>query len=350
MKTIRIEKYLKLFRMTEGQILNYMSTQLDKNKSIQTPDYLYYQGSLPVLLVAHADTVFTDFSRKNMDIFHDPKKQVLWSPDGLGADDRAGVISVLEILRRGYDPHVLITTGEEIGGVGVNAFVDDMINFNKLDLLDNIKFMLEVDREGHREAVYYVCDGLNDKFEYYIGSFGFKHGFGTYSDVHTLMSETLICGANLSAGYYSNHTKSERLYYGQLAWTIDKVDQILGATPDEDFRFRRQYYKSYPQDRDSREGDRFDEYSNSSLVGYDYDKCPHCGGYLYTESEYEVCPTCDANLTDFFCFECTGDITDTESREYGMCTACYQDMIGNYAKAEDYKPTGATKQVTLKVD
>ena len=60
-----------------------------------TKDYLYAEGDIPIALVAHMDTVFTKLPTE---IYYDRKKNVIWSPQGLGADDRAGVFAICQII------------------------------------------------------------------------------------------------------------------------------------------------------------------------------------------------------------------------------------------------------------
>ena len=62
---------------------------------VATKEYLYAVGDIPVALVAHLDTVFTTPPKT---IYFDQRKNVLWSPEGLGADDRAGVYSIVQIV------------------------------------------------------------------------------------------------------------------------------------------------------------------------------------------------------------------------------------------------------------
>ena len=60
-----------------------------------TNSYLYAEGNIPIALVAHMDTVF---DKPPKEIYYDERKGVMWSPKGLGADDRAGVFAILKIL------------------------------------------------------------------------------------------------------------------------------------------------------------------------------------------------------------------------------------------------------------
>ena len=63
------------------------------------PGYLYAEGTIPVLLVAHMDTVHRQPVEQ---ICYSEDKAVAMSPQGIGGDDRCGVHSLLgELADRG---------------------------------------------------------------------------------------------------------------------------------------------------------------------------------------------------------------------------------------------------------
>ena len=76
----------------------YIRSTFGKNKSIVTKDYIVGIGDIPIALVAHMDTLF---DKPVETLYYDQKKGVLWSPEGLGADDRAGIFSIIKILQSG---------------------------------------------------------------------------------------------------------------------------------------------------------------------------------------------------------------------------------------------------------
>ena len=65
-------------------------------KVLYDESFLVAEGDIPIALVAHMDTVF---KTPAYELFYDRKKNVMWSPTGMGADDRAGVFSILQLLR-----------------------------------------------------------------------------------------------------------------------------------------------------------------------------------------------------------------------------------------------------------
>jgi hypothetical protein len=200
----------KIFIKTYGQ---------EKIKRGKQDMFLYVEGTDPVLLVAHLDTVQRQGKRN---IFYDASKQVMWSPQGLGADDRAGVFAIIKILQMGARPHVLLTTDEEIGGFGAMAATkqtpDDFLK-------DKCKFIIELDRCNERDSVYYY-EG-NQKFKQFIDSFGFIEDIGSFSDICILSPKWGISSVNVSVGYRMEHTKTEHLYLKHLYKTINKVYNII---------------------------------------------------------------------------------------------------------------------------
>lgn len=191
---------------------------------IFTKDYLVAIGDIPIALVAHMDTVYkTPVSN----LYYDQRKGVLWSPEGLGADDRAGIFAVLKILQDGYRPSVIFTTDEEQGGLGAMALA-----MNDCPI-PGLKYMIELDRRGSNDCVFYDC--YCPEFVDYVESFGFCEKWGSFSDISFLMPEWQICGVNLSVGYEDEHSYTEILNIGPLFDTIRKVKKMLSDTDIPEF-------------------------------------------------------------------------------------------------------------------
>jgi hypothetical protein len=173
-------------------------------------------GDIPVLMVAHLDTVLS-----SKPVIMATKDYSAWmGRQGLGADDRAGVYAIIKLLRWGYRPSVLFTMGEEIGGLGAESFI---LQFPEAPV--PTKYVIEIDRRGRGQAVYYNCG--NKKFENYVTSFGFKTHKGIFSDISTICPYWDIAGVNLSAGYYNEHTQYESLRIEDLDYTIENVKKML---------------------------------------------------------------------------------------------------------------------------
>lgn len=190
--------------------------------------YLYAEGDLPILLVAHVDTVHTKLPA---DIFYDSNQEVVWSPQGIGADDRAGVLGLLKIIDNGFKPHILFTDGEEIGGIGATEASEAL---SKEIKKRNIRYMIELDRKGNEDACFYNCG--NWDFADYITKQGFKEAIGSFSDISILMPAWDIAGVNLSTGYYNAHMNTEYLKLNELWNTVAKVEDMLKNIPKTQFK------------------------------------------------------------------------------------------------------------------
>ena len=249
---------------------------------IEGKDYLYAKGTLPVLLVAHVDTVH--FGSPPTNIFYDQEQKILWSPDGIGGDDRAGVAGILELLDRGYRPHILLTDGEEKGGIGATQAAKEIYP-------DDVKFVIELDRKGSEDAVFYSCD--NPDFATYIESFGFKTALGSFSDICKICPSWGIAGVNLSTGYYNAHTKSEYVNFVEWEIIIEKVCSMLSSLPEEQFEYIEKKIQAYtypsyskknemestgtnclpPEDYSDESWDKWDEYYRE-MYGSAYTSVP----------------------------------------------------------------------------
>jgi hypothetical protein len=227
-------KHWKLFSMTPEDVIKCMKKQITYGEFTQDDkfNFMYVTGEIPVLLVAHVDTVHKALPK----VEHDKEKNVLWSETGLGADDRAGVAAILEIIDQGYRPHILLCNGEESGGIGAKLASKNL-------KAPSVNCIIELDRQGAEDSVYYDCD--NEDFEKYINSFGFKTAFGSFSDISFLCPEWGIAGVNLSIGYYGAHTSAEYLKINEWQNTVNKVIEILKNPPTEAFEYIEKYSSYY---------------------------------------------------------------------------------------------------------
>lgn len=187
--------------------------------------FVYAPGEIPLLLVAHTDTVHR---APPAALYLDSVQEVLWSPNGLGADDRAGVYGVASLLEKGYRPHVLFTDEEETGGAGAREAAQSLC-------APPVRLMVQLDRRGATDAVYYSCD--NPSLRRWVKRRGFQTAQGSFTDISTLMPAWGIAGVNLSTGYYREHTTSEHLKLAELRATLDKVETMLRRPPRQVFDY-----------------------------------------------------------------------------------------------------------------
>ena len=306
MKTLNqqeLKSIEQFFQLKQPQLMKAMKHYLNMKYEnvISTKEYLIAVGEIPVALVAHLDTVFKEPPH---DIFYDRVKNVMWSPDGLGADDRAGVYAIVQILKSGLRPTVIFTTDEELGCLGAEALAEQV----KTPPID-LKYIIQLDRRGSNDCVFYSCD--NPEFDAYVESFGFVTNFGSFSDISTICPAWKIAGVNLSIGYYDEHSVSETLYVGQMYDTIRKVKHMLEAAIDapkfeyiEDFNYNKWFTKVLNDEDDYWGWDPSYGISKEEWASFmePQSKCNRCGHWDY---DYNLFPVKDQNnKTTFFCCDC----------------------------------------------
>ena len=98
-----------------------------------------------------------------------------------------------------------------------------------------LNFLIELDRQGRDEAVYYDC--LNEQFEGFINKFGFYTAIGIFSDISFIAPKWNLAAVNLSIGYFNEHSSCEFLCYGYMEETIEKVSRILEEYGDKKFDY-----------------------------------------------------------------------------------------------------------------
>lgn len=195
---------------------------------VQKPGwYILAEGQVPVCVVAHLDTVHRVGKRS---VYFDEKEGVLWSPQGVGGDDRAGVLAVWELLRRGVRPWVLFTWGEESGGVGAERACVDVGN-----VLARLNWFVEFDRKGKGEAVFYDC--ANKEFEGVVLGHGFRKGIGTFTDISVICPEVGVAGVNVSAGYYAPHTANEYVVLEDVLFSVERVERMIREAGERSFAY-----------------------------------------------------------------------------------------------------------------
>lgn len=215
-------KLIKKLCSLEKDKLQAMLIQYLKKKGykdiISSCFYTIAEGDLPICLIAHMDTVFTRLPRT---FYYDQEQKVMWSPDGMGADDRAGIYAIINLIERGYRPHIIFTDMEEVGGIGADSLIK---RFPECPF-EECKALIQLDRKGEDEAVFYQCD--NKEFTDLIETYGFYTDLGTFTDISIIAPAWGIAAVNLSIGYEDEHCYTEVLHMDWCHETIDKVEKML---------------------------------------------------------------------------------------------------------------------------
>lgn len=216
---------------TQKELYSTLCKMFGRKVISQKGSFILIQGEAPIMLVAHLDTVHKERVKQ---ICKTQNGNILMSPQGIGGDDRCGVYALVtahKLCR--IKPWLLFTCDEEVGGVGAGAFCKAHQKGNLPKALKGLKCLVEIDRKGKDDAVYYDC--ANDEFEAYITSKGFKTDYGSYSDISDIAPELGIAAVNLSSGYYNAHTLHEYIDRKQLNATVKRVVGIVDDSTKPDF-------------------------------------------------------------------------------------------------------------------
>lgn len=233
--------------LNQAELKGYLKDYLSGKgyECIAEDGFLYVpakkDNAIPVLVTAHLDTVH----KKRIETIEkvsvaDPNLNVktkISSPEGIGGDDRCGVYMILNIIEECNVP-VLFCEDEEIGMQGAKKFIKT--KYAK-ELAESIKYMIELDRQGSTDAVFYSCD--NKEFTDWIEkNSGYKFANGSCSDISTLMPSLKIAGVNFSCGYYNAHTTNEYVYLEEMNDTMNMVCDLLKKEIPQKFEYVEKKY------------------------------------------------------------------------------------------------------------
>lgn len=214
-------------RPTQKQLFKRLAKKFKGNTLISKGNFILVHGQAPVMLVAHLDTVHDQPVR---DICLSDDKNILMSPQGIGGDDRCGCFALVKVYQSAQiKPWLLFTCEEEVGGIGAKYFCLAHKQKQLPKNLDTLKLIIEIDRRGSNDAVFYQCANLD--FEKYITGKGFKTAQGSFSDISLIAPELKVAAVNLSSGYYHAHTLHEYINRAELVDTICRVVDIISDVP-----------------------------------------------------------------------------------------------------------------------
>lgn len=223
----KITEFEEILRMKQGTLKKHLAVKLEAEgyEPVSEDGFLYAEGTHPVLLVAHMDTVHKECVQKIK-----YKGSIMSSPQGIGGDDRCGIYAILQIIKD-YHCSVLFTEDEEIGCVGAEKFT-----FSECIVNTKVNYIIEIDRKGTNDCVFYSCD--NPEFTSFIESTGyFKTQWGSLSDISTIAPVLQVAAVNLSSGYFNEHTLEETINVEALLSTIEEAKKILALPCEEPFEY-----------------------------------------------------------------------------------------------------------------
>lgn len=232
--------------------------------------FLYAEGNAPYMLVAHLDTVHKKLPTI---ICYSKDGDYMMSPQGIGGDDRCGVYIILALLDKlPFKPYIVFTMDEEIGGIGAQAFVDYM---STKDSLPELKYIVEFDRKGNDDCVFYDCD--NKDFTNFVESFGFKTQYGSFSDISTIAPAFGVAAVNLSSGYYNPHTEHEYVSMNDMHDIIEMSLKML-CSESEKFEYIEKVYSV----------SKYSKYGYGYGYGYNYDDSDYYYSNYYNKKKISV--------------------------------------------------------------
>jgi hypothetical protein len=207
--------------------------------------FVYIPGTRKdkVLLVAHADTVWKD---KKLEIVYNNNYYFSGNKDtGIGADDRAGCRILWQLRNMGHS--VLVTNAEECGCKGSRFLMgakDYALEMN------THRFAMQFDRKNAKNLVYY--DVGTDDFNKWLETNmkGYKRDWGSSTDIKVLCDtfkhdeDTVLCGVNVSTGYYDEHGSRERLNIADWNSTLSHAYKLLSGNDIPRFAQKKYRYNS----------------------------------------------------------------------------------------------------------
>ena len=215
----------ELLDADDSEVFAIIRREIAADPRAEGDDYLWYEGDIPVGLVAHTDTV----RRGGVSLVVSPYGIVRNAEGILGADDRAGVFGLIQLWQMsmlGKKPHLFFCDKEECGAVGANSLT------RAVPQMPGIRLLIELDRRGSREYVHYH-DALPQAIAEYVTDYGYVQSYGSFSDIDVLGEDWGIPAVNLSIGYYNQHQSGEYLVVPEMMWTIHQVFKMLQAPPKE---------------------------------------------------------------------------------------------------------------------
>lgn len=249
------------------------------------------------ILVAHLDNVLRGKREPVLDL---SGRTIFGRENGIGFDDKAGIIAIVELWRRIKDRNfrIIFTADEEVGGVGAHA-IDSSI-------YSDAAYIIELDRRGSNDLIQTSgCTRLcSDEFASMFSKYGFKKATGTFTDVNVFKPlAPTVNMVNLSIGYYEAHSDDEYLNIKDFQYIVDCVQDFLET------------HKDYiPDDTpEEKTPSRYGSYYGRGYTRYNsYGTDIH--GNDYYDDDWFVCDWCDSVIKDnegiqtdlgvFCCEEC----------------------------------------------
>lgn len=248
---MKMKQFEKLVRLNQKQLKKTLHKNLcEIYDEVYCEDgFVYAQGEVPILLVAHMDTVHKETVKQ---IVYEGNK--ISSPQGIGGDDRCGIAMVLDVVKH-HKCSVLFTEDEENGGIGATKFIKSELGES---LVSAFNFIIEFDRKGNDDAVFYDC--ANEDFEDFVTKKFFKTAGGSFSDISIIAPALEVAAVNLSCGYYNAHTTKEYVVWDEMLRVTQEAINLIDRADGTQYEYVDSYYK---------DDIWFDDYAYYNAIGGD---------------------------------------------------------------------------------
>ena len=266
-----MKTFVEICRMSQSTLKSYMSDYLNSKsyKVINEDGFLYAKGDVPVLLIAHMDTVHKAKCSETKQV-----NNRISSPQGIGGDDRCGIFIIMNLVKE-LHCSVLLCEDEESGGIGASKFIKatyktkyqngEIAERKYIDDLD-VNYMVEFDRKGNNDAVFYRCDN-RDFTKFVTETTGFKEAGGSFSDISVVAPAAKIAAVNLSSGYYNAHTTDEYVMYDEMMNAVEVAKKLITTESDE-FEYIEKKYEYNPHSYTGWDGFSNRNYYQQSFSDY----------------------------------------------------------------------------------
>ncbi|ANT45310.1 putative aminopeptidase [Pectobacterium phage PP16] len=185
-----------------------------------------------VVFTAHLDTVHNSAGTQELFVLELEQGMFLGAEhlgkeSVLGADDAAGIYLLMELMQAQVQGKYMFFVGEECGGIGSSAYVQDNPKFSA-------NMVVSFDRRGTHSVITHqggwrTC---SDEFGNALAKQLNKHGkgklayrtddAGLYTDSREFAEMVAEC-TNISVGYYHEHTAKETLNLTHLLALRDAI-------------------------------------------------------------------------------------------------------------------------------
>lgn len=310
-KTI-LPEFVDICRMTQKTLKKYLVKRLkryyDKKDICVRDGFIFVKGEIPVMVTAHMDTVHKEVIKEYYEWTEKQDNKydvhVLSSPQGIGGDDRCGIWMILQMLEYGYRPFIIFNEDEEIGCVGARKFVKTANN-DLHNMCKDIKFIIELDRKGKHDLVFYDCDN-KDFTKWCEKTTGWKKAYGSCSDISYLAPAIECAAVNLSCGYYDEHKLWHTVKIEEMFNTLSTAIKMIEASETVE---RFEYVEAY------------DNYSYS-WGGY------RTSGSNYDHSDSDKYGSCVVDF-EFWVYDKEADdwITDFATVKGWRYSECYEKFF-----------------------